>query len=144
MLGSADQELWSAVAELRREFEEAMDDDFSTPVALASLNKFLSRANSLITASTSATAGTLEEVLTTLDAIGEVLGLYRQRMVPQAASAATQAVAPALVELLIELRNDARKRKDFAAADRIRTRLRELGILLEDEAKGTTWKWTQQ
>jgi cysteinyl-tRNA synthetase len=144
MLGSADQELWSAVAELRREFDEAMDDDFNTPVALASLNKFLSRANSLITAPTSATGGTLEEVLTTLDAIGEVLGLYRQGMVPQAASAATQAVAPALIELLIELRNDARKRKDFAAADRIRTRLRELGILLEDEAKGTTWKWTQQ
>jgi cysteinyl-tRNA synthetase len=144
MLGTADQELRSAVAELRREFEEAMDDDFNTPVALASLNKFLSRANSLVTAPTSATAGTLEETLTTLDAIGEVLGLYRQQMVPQAAPAATQAVAPALIELLIELRNDARKRKDFAAADRIRTRLRELGILLEDEAKGTTWKWTQQ
>ena len=144
MVGSADQELWSAVAELRREFEEAMDDDFNTPVALASLNKFLSRANSLITTPTSAAAGTLEEALATLDAIGEVLGLYRQRMVPQAAPAGTQAVAQVLIELLIELRNDARKRKDFAAADRIRTRLRELGILLEDEAKGTTWKWTQQ
>jgi cysteinyl-tRNA synthetase len=144
MLGSADQELWSTVAELRREFEEAMDDDFNTPVALASLNKFLSRANSLITAPTSATAGTLEEALTTLDAIDEVLGLYRQRMVQVAAPAPNQGVAQALIELLIELRNDARRRKDFAAADRIRTRLRELGILLEDEAKGTTWKWTQQ
>lgn len=143
-LGSADQELRSAVTELRREFETAMDDDFNTPVALASLNKFLSRANSLIAGPTSASAGTLEETLTTLDTIGDVLGLYRQQMAPQAAPAATQAVAQALIELLIELRNDARKRKDFAAADRIRTRLRELGILLEDEAKGTTWKWTQQ
>jgi cysteinyl-tRNA synthetase len=65
-------------------------------------------------------------------------------MVQVAAPAPNQGVAQALIELLIELRNDARRRKDFAAADRIRTRLRELGILLEDEAKGTTWKWTQQ
>lgn len=141
---SADQELWSAVAQLRREFAEAMDDDFNTPVALAGLNKFLSRANSLIVGPNSASAGTLEETLAALDTMGEVLGLYRQLTGSQAAPTATQGAAPALIELLIELRNDARKRKDFAAADRIRTRLRELGILLEDEAKGTTWKWTQQ
>jgi cysteinyl-tRNA synthetase len=144
MLGSADSELQAAVAGLRREFEESMDDDFNTPVAFASLSKFLSRANSLLTSPTSATAGMLEVVLATLEAVGEVLGLYRQRMARQAAPAATQAATQALIELLIELRNDARTRKDFAAADRIRARLRELGIILEDEVKGTTWKWAQQ
>lgn len=143
-VGSADKELWSAVAELRQEFGDAMDDDFNTPVALASLNKFLSRANSLIVGPNSVSAGTLQEALTAVDTVGEVLGLYRQLMGLQAASTMAQGVAPALIELLIELRSDARKRKDFTAADRIRTRLRELGILLEDEAKGTTWKWAQQ
>lgn len=44
-----------------------------------------------------------------------------------------------LVELLIELREGARKRKDFATSDRIRDGLRKLGVILEDGAK-TRWK----
>jgi cysteinyl-tRNA synthetase len=140
---SADAELLSAAAGLRQEFNQAMDDDFNTPVALASLNRFLSQANSLVAGAGGITAGALEESLAVLDTIGEVFGLYRQLMAPQATLATSATVAEALIELLIELRNNARQRKDFAAADRIRTRLRELGVLLEDEAKGTTWKWIQ-
>ncbi|VVC04944.1 Cysteine--tRNA ligase [Candidatus Burarchaeum australiense] len=45
-----------------------------------------------------------------------------------------------LIELLIELRDDARKRKDFEASDKIRNRLRQLGVALEDSGGKTKWK----
>ena len=46
----------------------------------------------------------------------------------------------ALMDLLIDLRATARKNKDWATADKIRDRLSEAGIALEDRAEGTTWR----
>jgi cysteinyl-tRNA synthetase len=57
----------------------------------------------------------------------------------EAGQAGLEAVAP-LVELLIELRQDLRKAGQYALADRIRERLTELKIVLEDGKQGTTWR----
>jgi len=43
------------------------------------------------------------------------------------------------VELLIDLRKEARARKDFATSDAIRDRLKEIGVVLEDTKEGTRW-----
>ncbi len=134
---SADVELWEALSTLEKEFEQAMDDDFNTPIALANLNKFLTKMNSVLSGGNSVTVGTLQKVFETLDAIGEVFGLYRERMKLEAMD---QGTINGLVEILIQLRNEARKLKDFKTADRIRDQLKELGILLEDEKSGTVWK----
>jgi cysteinyl-tRNA synthetase len=138
----ADTALWESLGVLRKEFETAMDDDFNTPVALASLNTFLTSLNSLLAGNQTITAGTLQKVVELLDAIGEVFGLYRTRMTREESGATAQARLEGLVQLLIEMRNDARKQKDFATADRIRDQLKALGIILEDEKTGTTWKVT--
>ena len=70
-----------------------------------------------------------------------VLGMFRGPAEEEAA-ADDSLVAP-LVELLIELRQAARKNKDFATGDRIRNRLSELGIALEDRPGGTDWQMTR-
>ncbi|MCK4971183.1 MAG: cysteine--tRNA ligase, partial [Thermoplasmata archaeon] len=45
-----------------------------------------------------------------------------------------------LVEYLIELRHEARDAKDFEKADGIRAKLKDMGVVLEDGAEGTTWR----
>jgi len=45
-----------------------------------------------------------------------------------------------LLDLIVELREEARKRKDFAAADRIRDALAAVGVVLEDSRDGVRWK----
>jgi cysteinyl-tRNA synthetase len=137
----ADAELWAALIVFQKEFETAMDDDFNTPVALAGLSSFLSKMNTIFGSNSSVTAGTLQKVYETLDLIGEVVGLYRDRMQAGATKTAEAPATEGLIQLLIELRAQARKKKDFATADYIRKQLKEYGILLEDEKTGTTWKW---
>ncbi len=139
--GSTDEELWEALIQLRKEFEEAMDDDFNTPIALASLGQFLSRLNSTLAGGETATAGTLREVFETLDAYGEVLGLYRKRITVLETASGEPAATEGLIELLIEVREGVRKQKDWKTADSIRARLLELGIVLEDSPSGPVWKW---
>jgi cysteinyl-tRNA synthetase len=134
----ADAGLWTALSALETEFEQAMDDDFSTPQALASLSKFLTTMNTMLAGDQSVTAGTLHKVFDTLDDIGEVFGLYRGRMTSDAKG---EGAIDGLVKMLIEIRNQARKAKDFETADRVRDQLRNLGIVLEDEKTGTVWKW---
>jgi cysteinyl-tRNA synthetase len=49
--------------------------------------------------------------------------------------------ATAFIELLIELREELREQKLWSLADKIRSRLAEIGVLLEDSKEGTTWRW---
>jgi cysteinyl-tRNA synthetase len=49
--------------------------------------------------------------------------------------------ADPFINLLLELRGEARKQKLWAMSDQIRDRLKELGVLIEDSKDGTTWKW---
>ncbi|MFW9831745.1 MAG: cysteine--tRNA ligase, partial [Candidatus Thorarchaeota archaeon] len=137
---NADKELWEARKTLQSEFEQAMDDDFNTPTALASLSKFLSKMNGILASGQTVTAGTLQKTHETLDAFGEVFGLYRDRMASRVSETTDQSKLEGLVQILIQLREQARKQKDFETADRIREQLRELGIILEDEKTGTAWK----
>jgi cysteinyl-tRNA synthetase len=135
---TGDIELWKALSTLQIEFEQAMDDDFNTPVALAGLNRFLTKMNSVLSGTHTITAGTLQKTFEMLDAVGEVFGLYRERMKVESLE---EGAVNELVTILIELRDQARKQKDFKTADRIRSQLKACGIILEDEKTGTVWKW---
>ena len=138
---AADEALWVALRKLQEDFEGAMDDDFNSPIALAALNQFLSQLNSTLSESGSVAAGTLKEIFEALDAYGEVLGLYRLRVRPEKVAGADTVVVEGMIDLLIEIREELRAQKNWAASDRIRSRLQELGVIIEDSPTGPIWKW---
>ncbi|MCC7085261.1 MAG: cysteine--tRNA ligase [Pirellulales bacterium] len=137
--------LLKEAAALRQKFIDAMDDDFNTGSAVANLfqlvtvlNKYVSDEKLEAGKPDAAKLATWERSATVLRELGGVLGLFRQPIEQKAA--ADDALVGQLVDLLIELRQNARKNKDFATGDRIRNRLGEIGIALEDRPGGTEWQ----
>jgi cysteinyl-tRNA synthetase len=122
------------------EFHEAMDDDFSTPRALAALHGLvgaINRAGAGASASftPSETGKTrLASAKDTLVRLCEVVGIgLAERRVERGLEAQ-------LIQALIDVRQRARQANQFAIADAVRARLAELGIVLEDRPEGTGWR----
>jgi cysteinyl-tRNA synthetase len=133
----SDAALADELAGFKARFGEAMDDDFNAPAAVAGLFELSRLVNSLLNAERQPARGTLEAVDTLYRELGgQVLGIVPER---GAAGASAEREA-ALIRLLVDMRAEARQRKDFATSDAIRQRLAEAGVLLEDGKDGTTWK----
>ena len=137
--GDADPAVAEQLATAKAKFEEAMNDDLNTSVALSVLFDLVRLTNKTLEAG-GATRGTLaaiDESFTRLG--GDVLGIV-QADYAEAGGADDEAVDK-LVTILIEQRAAARKAKDFAAADGIRDKLDAAGIALDDKPDGTAWRW---
>jgi cysteinyl-tRNA synthetase len=135
--GEASTEARSLLEATRQQFVERMDDDFNSPGALAALQDLTRQVNALINERGPQTQGTLAAI----DALyrelgGDVLGIVPEREDGRADADREDG----LVRLLIDLRNQARANKEWATADTIRDRLKELGVALEDRPDGTIWK----
>jgi cysteinyl-tRNA synthetase len=133
------------VAALRQRFLDAMDDDFNTGGAVGSLFDLRKTINAFIgdhkleqgTPSAEAQAR-LTTGLTVLKELAQLLGVFRER---RAAAAGTDdGLLDGLMQLIIQIRADSRKAKNFAVADLIRARLTELKITLEDRPDKTLWR----
>ena len=120
----------------RQGFEESMDDDFNTAGALGHLFELVRAINQARDAG--ATAAQLQPAQETLRELMEVLGLR-----PEAPQRQGGAEAEPFVELLVEVRSALRQARQWDLADRIRDRLAELGVVLEDGPQGTTWRWAK-
>ncbi|MGQ0797065.1 MAG: DALR domain-containing protein, partial [Methanobacteriota archaeon] len=129
--GTADAPLAEATREALRAFDASMEDDFNTREALAAIFEFARHANKAIDAGAGKAA--LDGAAAAFDTFGQVLGLFR-------APLATTDVVDGLMDLIVALREDARTRKDFVTADRIRDALTTVGIVLEDTRDGVRWK----
>ena len=131
------------VRPLRDKFLAAMDDDFNTAIAIATLFDFVRTANkfidqhSLEAKKPAAELATLDAMMLVMRELTGVLGLFLEP--PRPAGAADDALTGKLMELIIEIRANARKAKDFTTADLVRTKLTEAGIVLEDRPDGTGW-----
>jgi cysteinyl-tRNA synthetase len=141
----AELPLLHIVTELRNRFLEAMDDDFNTGGGIGALFDLVRVLNKFVddekleepAKQTPGKIDVLRRGTIVLRELAATLGLFR---IPREEKpAADDDLTAKLMSLLIDLRAEARKKKDFATADRIRNTLTEIGITLEDRPGGTDW-----
>ena len=142
----AGDELLEQAHARREEFLAKMDDDFNTGGAVSELFELARTLNKYIDQHGLEEASqrdpqqvqALQCGVAILGELGNLLGLFRSP--PEQRSSGDDERVGQLMQLLIELRAEARKRKDFATADRVRDGLGALHIVLEDRKEGTEWR----
>jgi cysteinyl-tRNA synthetase len=135
----------AAAAACKEKFIAAMDDDFNTGGAIAELfelakiaNRYCDEHNLETGGADNQTIGTLTLLMSTLKELSNILGIFLQPPA-QAGGSADDALLAKVMQLVIDLRADARKAKNFAVADAIRDGLAPTGVKLEDRSGGTEW-----
>ncbi len=116
----------------RQRFIAAMDDDLNTPQAIAALFDLARDINRERDAGIS-----VANAQATLRELGGVLGLtFEER-----SAGSDQLAAQPFIDLLVSTRTELRQARQFALADRIRDQLGAQGVVLEDSAQGTVWRF---
>jgi len=129
-----DEELDSNVRKLVAEFDEFMNDDFSTAKVLANMFELVPVINSMRdkTIPVFALSKQTFEILQRQMKIF-IEDIFALKSITEAGNEKLRGV----MQLLIDIRKEARSKKDFATSDRIRNQLQQFGILLKDEKDGT-------
>ncbi|HPD43448.1 MAG TPA: cysteine--tRNA ligase [Dysgonamonadaceae bacterium] len=125
------------VAALRDNCYAAMNDDFNTPVLISHLFEGVRIVNAAIDGKETLSAADLEllqHVMKTF--VFDVLGL-----VDETKADAKSHVVDGLMKLVLEIRSEARAKKDWATSDKIRDNLKAIGIEIKDGKDGTDWKF---
>lgn len=130
-LGSIDVDVF------RERFVDAMNDDFNAPQAIAVLFDLVREVNQLINKEQKPGREVLSKVDTLMTELGgEVLGI-----VPEVIAAEPSAsLENGLIDLVLSLRDEARKEKLYKLSDKIRNGLTKLGVTIEDRKDGTRWR----
>jgi cysteinyl-tRNA synthetase len=131
--GEQSDALRTAASAAIAQFEQAMDDDFNTPLAVAALFDLAREINRAREAGVA--VGQVAEVQGVLRELAGVLGL---RLDARAATDGAD-IGP-FVDLLLAVRADLRAARQWQLADRIRDELGRLGVLVEDHVQGSTWR----
>lgn len=137
--------LKNSLNKAEKDFREAMDDDFNTSLALASLFELAREANAFGKAlaehvGKTISASVKQSLIEVRDGflnLGRVVGLFEEASV---ASVGESDLVEKLMNLIIEVRHEARTQKNWPVADSIRNKLGEIGIVLEDTPQGVRWK----
>ena len=135
---ASDNELETKVAKLIQGFDESMNDDFNTAKVVANMFELVPVINSIkdgiinINALSGSTIQLLKEKFKSY--LEDVFGLKVE-------SVTSDGKLPGVIQLLIDIRKEAKAKKDFATSDKIRNQLLELNIQLKDEKNGEV-SWT--
>ncbi len=130
IVNKEDEEMLAAIERFKGEFEEAMDDDFNIPLAIASLFNFVKDVNKYIEKE-DLSKDVMDKIKEVFDIYLKLLGIERTR---------EEEMLDSEIQQLIEKRQKARAEKNWAEADRIRDELLKKGIVLEDTKDGVRWK----
>ncbi len=130
VMNKEDEEMVANIEKFKAEFEEAMDDDFNIPVAIAALFNFVKDVNKYIEKNDLAKEA-MEKIKDTFSTYLTLLGIQKEEK---------EEVLEEDILRLIEERQKARAEKNWKEADRIRDKLLEMGIVLEDTKDGVRWK----
>ncbi len=133
-----DVPLQHAVQEMKAQFTQAMDTDFNTAQALGAIFTLVGEVNKALSTFDEAQTSGLARAYQALTETCQVLGIYNTEK--QDSATDNEAKLEPLVDLLLEIRQDARNQKDWETSDKIRDRLIELNIEIKDTREGTTWK----
>ncbi|HDH28093.1 MAG TPA: cysteine--tRNA ligase, partial [Euryarchaeota archaeon] len=115
----------------KKDFLQALCDDFNIPGAIATLFTFTREINAYVAENPG--KADLEDALETLRELTGVLGLSFEEEAPE--------LVKGLIEEIIQIRVGFREKKDYEASDNIRERLLSLGISIEDRKQGTVWRF---
>lgn len=124
------------VATLRSNCRDAMNDDLNSPVLLSHLFEGVKYINSVNDGSEKLTAGdigALRELFRTF--VFDILGLKNEL-----AASGDEKLTSELMKIIINLRNDARDRKEWSVSDKIREELKKAGVILKDTKNGVEWE----
>ncbi len=135
--GPEEEKLLSEVADAKTKFEEAMDDDFNTPLAISALFDLAKSLYGYIEGNSEIEAEAKEKVSDTFRQLLGVLGIEASLAELETDQAK---LVDDLVQLVVDLRKELKDRKEWDVADKIRFGLQEVGIELEDTPEGTRWR----
>ena len=125
-----------ADTQFEKDFHAAMQDDFNTPEALATLFELVREINR-VRADDESAAASLGALLRQL---GDLIGILQSDAESYLRGGAVANDGDAEIDALVAQRNEAKANKDWGTADEIRNKLQEMGIVLEDGPSGTTWR----
>ena len=138
-----DTSILEAIQSMRDGFEEAMDADFNTARAIGEIFKFVGEVNQTLAETGENLADTTKAALGrgygSLKEMCEVLGIYSELT---ESGDGNMELLNQLMNLIIEIRQTARLHKDWETADKIRDKLKQLNIELQDTRHDVTWKIT--
>src|SRR5690606_10275678 len=126
------------ISQWRQQCYDAMNDDFNSPILIANLFEAVKQINLLKDNKASLTRADLDILQQTMrEFIFDVLGLQDESVVQDSSTERLNGT----IELLIQLRAEARANRDFATSDKIRDQLAALGVQLKDAKEGTTFNF---
>ena len=146
------------INDFKSEFEKAMNDDFNTPQAVSTIFEFVNKSNRFLEENSSPNKMLCGYALGTLAKIGNILTLFQpslveskvsddkvllekvQKVVHKYKKDVKEKSIDELIDLILEVRENARKKKDWNTADNIRKELDEIGFEIQDTSDGPVWR----
>ncbi len=124
------------VSKLMADSKAALDDDLNTAMVLAALSEWIKNINSVKAGTESLTAADIERLKADFaTVVNDILGIKDEAQ----AAAGDDDLTGGLMNLLLDLRKQAKANKDFATSDAIRNQLQSLGITVKDTKEGAEW-----